>query len=164
VRGNPPAGQAIRSPFLTGPTRAGATGVLPELLKRIDTAQMVYVLPWSRVDSSSTGGHRRRMCPGQQDKFWEMRSALPGAEAWTTAADPQESFVTYAETLGLDTAEFVACLDSDWAKLRVQTGKVAGLLYGVPGAPVFLFSNGQGQQGSPSLDEFKAIIDSMVNP
>jgi protein-disulfide isomerase len=41
---------------------------------------------------------------------------------------------------------------------------VLGALYGVPGAPVFLFNNGQGREGSPSLDEFKTILDSIINP
>jgi predicted DsbA family dithiol-disulfide isomerase len=63
----------------------------------------------------------------------------------------------------LDLDQFEECLESERAALRVQAGNVVAALYGVPGAPVFLFNNGQGQQGSPSLDEFKAIIDSIVN-
>ncbi len=53
-------------------------------------------------------------------------------------------------TLELDAASFEECLGSEWARLRVQAGGVVGAIYGVPGAPVFLFNNGQGQEGSPS--------------
>ena len=73
-------------------------------------------------------------------------------------------FGDYAEALDLDAAKFEECLDSDWANLRVQAGNVLGALYGVPGAPVFLFNNGSAQQGSPTVEEFKATIDSIVNP
>jgi hypothetical protein len=72
-------------------------------------------------------------------------------------------FIGYAESLGLDGAKFEQCLASESAALRVQAGNVVAALYGVPGAPVFLFNNGQGQQGSPTFEEFKAIIDSIVN-
>jgi hypothetical protein len=46
----------------------------------------------------------------------------------------------------------------------VQSGNVLGALYGVPGAPVFLFSNGTAQQGSPTIEEFSDTIESIVNP
>ena len=45
----------------------------------------------------------------------------------------------------------------------MQAGNVVAALYGVPKAPVFLFNNGQGQQGSPSFEEFKTVIDSILN-
>jgi protein-disulfide isomerase len=84
-------------------------------------------------------------------------------DTWTAAEEPGEHLADYAGTLELDTASFEECLTSDWAMLRVQAGSVVGALYGVPGAPVFLFNNGQGQEGSPSYDEFKSVIDSIVN-
>jgi predicted DsbA family dithiol-disulfide isomerase len=84
-------------------------------------------------------------------------------ETWAQADEPRSAFIGYAEALGLDTDEFETCLDSDWAKLRVQAGNVVGALYGVPGAPVFLFNNGQGEQGSPTFEEFQTVIDSIIN-
>jgi protein-disulfide isomerase len=82
---------------------------------------------------------------------------------WTAEDDPTLLFVDAAGTLDLDTAQFEECLDSEWAALRVQAGSVVAALYGVPSAPVFLFNNGQGQQGSPSLEEFQTTIDSILN-
>jgi protein-disulfide isomerase len=40
---------------------------------------------------------------------------------------------------------------------------VVAALYGVPSAPVFLFNNGQGQPGSPTFEEFQAIIDPILS-
>jgi predicted DsbA family dithiol-disulfide isomerase len=72
-------------------------------------------------------------------------------------------FGDYAESLDLDGTEFETCLDSDWAALRVQAGSVVAALYGVPGAPIYLFNNGQALQGSPTFEEFQAQIDSILN-
>ena len=142
--------------------------VLPQLVEEyIDSGQLVYVLhPWSEgEDSPGTQAAIAAECAGQQGKFWEMHDQIfEDQEAWTTASDPGSHFADYAEALDLDTAEFEACLDSEWAKLRVQAGSVVGALYGVPGAPIFLFNNGQGQEGSPSFEEFKAVIDSILSP
>lgn len=82
---------------------------------------------------------------------------------WVTAAEPASVIDGYAESLDLDMEQFETCLDSDWAKLRVQAGSVVGAIYGVPGAPVFLFNNGQGEQGSPTFEEFQTVIDSILN-
>jgi protein-disulfide isomerase len=171
LRGNMQTAQAITVAFVdyASPESAQhALEVLPELVKDyIDTGQMIYVLhPWSaEADSPSAQAAAAAECAGQQGKFWEMHDQIfAEQETWTQAADPRPLFIGYAESLDLDTAEFEACLDSEWAELRVAAGNVLGALYGVPGAPVFLFNNGQGKQGSPSLDEFKTIIDSIINP
>jgi predicted DsbA family dithiol-disulfide isomerase len=84
-------------------------------------------------------------------------------DEWTQAAEPTSLFVSYVEDLGLDTDEFGTCLDSDWVKLQAEAGTIVGMLYGIPGAPVFLFNNGEGQQGSPTFEEFQAVIDSILS-
>ena len=70
---------------------------------------------------------------------------------------------TAAKDLGLNADDFATCLDSDWAWMQVQSGIVVGTMYGVPGAPVFLFNNGQGQQGSPTFEEFQTTINSILS-
>jgi protein-disulfide isomerase len=145
-----------------------ALEVLPQLKETyIDTGEMVYIFhPWTPgPDTPSAEAAAAAECAGQQAKFWEMHDQLFKEQAtWTLASDRQSLFVGYAGDLGLDTTEFETCLGSEWAALRVEAGSVVASLYGVPGAPVFLFNNGQGQQGSPSFEEFKTTIDSILNP
>jgi protein-disulfide isomerase len=145
-----------------------AREVLPELVGTyIDPGQLLYILhPWSEgEDTPSAQAAAAAECAGQQGRFWEMHDQIfDEQEAWTAADDPANLFTDYAESLDLKTDEFEECLDSDWAKLRVEAGNVLGALYGVPGAPVFLFNNGSAQEGSPTLEEFKATIDSIINP
>jgi protein-disulfide isomerase len=170
VRGDTQTARAITVAFVdySSPESAQhALEVLPSLVDEyIDTGQLVYVLhPWAAsMDSPGARAAIAAECAGQQGKYWEMHDQLFEQQAtWTAADDPTALFVDAAGALDLDTAQFEECLDSEWASLRVQAGSVVAALYGVPGAPVFLFNNGQGQQGSPSLEEFQTIIDSIIN-
>jgi protein-disulfide isomerase len=160
VLGNPQTALALMVAFVDYTSSESAQHAY------IDTGQVVYILhPWSpSVGSLSAQAAAAAECAGQQGTYWEMHDRLFKDQAtWSTATEPRTLFVGYAEDEGLDTAAFGTCLDSEWAKLRVESSSVVAALYGVPGAPVFLYSNGQGQEGSPSFDEFKSILDSILN-
>jgi protein-disulfide isomerase len=145
-----------------------ALEVLPKLKETyVDPGQLVYVFqPWSPdATGASAQAAAAAECAGKAGKFWEMHDQLFQEQAsWSSATDSSSLFVGYAEALGLDTTDFQICLDSDWAKLRVEEGSIVAAIYGVPSAPVFLFNNGQGTQGSPSLEEFQTTIDSILYP
>jgi protein-disulfide isomerase len=144
-----------------------ATEVLPRLVETyVDTGKLQYILhPFSNeAGGSADEAAAAAECAGQQGKFWDMHDKLFAEQkTWVAETDPTSSFAGYAESLGLDENAFDACLDSEWATLRVDAGAVVGTIYGVPGSPVFLFNNGQGQQGSPTFEEFVTIIDSILN-
>ena len=169
--GDPRMTQAITVAFVdyaSAQSGEHAREVFPKLKEEyIDSGQLVYILhPWS--SGEGTAGELAATaaeCAGQQAKFWEMHEQIfEDQDTWTAASEPGEKFAEFAETLELDAAAFQECLASDWAKLRVEAGGVVGAMYGVPAAPIFLFNNGQGQEGSPSFEEFKAVIDSILNP
>jgi protein-disulfide isomerase len=171
MRGDPQLARAITVAFVdyASPESAEhATEVLPQLVDEyIDSGQLVYVLqPWvGEEDSPGTLAAVAAECAGQQDKGWEMHDQIfASQEAWAAASEPGAHFADYAEALDLDMAVFEACLSSEGAMQRAQAGSVVGALYGVPTAPIFLFNNGSGQEGSPSFDEFKAVIDSILGP
>lgn len=170
VRGDRRTARAITVAFVdyASPDSAQhARQVLPTLVDTyIDTGQLLYVLhPWSETDDSpSAQAASAAECAGKQAKFWEMHEQLfDEQEAWTQAAELGPLFASYAQALDLDADEFEDCLDSEWVKLRVQAGSIVATLFGVPGAPLFLFNNGQGQEGSPSVEEFQTVIDSILN-
>jgi len=131
----------------------------------VDKGTLIYVThSWADKEGSpSFFGALAAECAGEQGKFWEMQDQLfKEQKTWTSAADPRPAFAGYVQALGLDKAKFETCLASDAAKLRVQAGSVVGVLYSVAGAPQYLFSNGQTLNGAPTLDEFKATLDSML--
>ncbi len=145
-----------------------ALDVLPKLREAyVDSGQMLYVLhPWySEGGSPSAQAAIAADCAGQQGSYWEMHDRLfEEQQAWLSAADPASMMTDYARGLNLDAGAFEDCQGSDETALHVMAGNVVAALYGVPGAPVFFFNNGQGQQGSPSFEEFQSIIDSIVTP
>jgi protein-disulfide isomerase len=167
--GNPQSASAITVAFVdySSPESAEhASQVLPRLQETyVDTGEMVYVLhPWfDGRDGAGAQGAIAAECAGTQGEYWGMHDQLfDNQDSWTTVEDPASQFTGYAESLGMDVASFQTCLDSEDAALQAQVGKIVGILYGVPGAPVFLFNNGEGQQGSPSFEEFQQIIDSIL--
>jgi protein-disulfide isomerase len=170
VMGNQQTARAITVAFVdySSPLSGQhALEVLPTLMENyIETGQLVYVLhPWSSgTGSPGSQAAIAAECSGEQGKYWEMHDSLfEDQDTWLQASSMTTEFTSYAESLGLDTAEFEECLQSSQALLRTQAGNVVAALYGVPGAPVFLFNNGQGTQGSPGIDEFTEIIDSIIN-
>jgi len=169
VLGNPQTATAITVAFAdySNPESAQhALEVFPKLkTDYIDTGKMLYIIhPWSSgMDSPGAQAAIAAQCAGEQGKYWEMHDKLfQEQKTWTAAKDLRPLFTGYAEALSLDKAKFVECLDSDSAKLKVQEGNVVAAMYGVPGAPVFLFNNNEGKQGSPTYEEFKDVIDSIV--
>jgi protein-disulfide isomerase len=167
--GNPQSASAITVAFVdySNPESAEhAAQVLPRLQEAyVDTGDMAYVLhPWFDVgDGAGAQGAIAAECAGTQGQYWGMHDQLFANQAsWTAAPDPASQFSSYAEALGMDVGSFEDCLESEDAALQAQAGKIVSILYGVPGAPVFLFNNGQGQQGSPSFEEFEQIIDSII--
>jgi protein-disulfide isomerase len=169
--GNLQTAQAVTVAFVDyGSDESAQHGleVLPQLQDTyIDTGQMLYVLhPWFLESGGASNlGAIAAECAGRQGSYWEMHDVLFEEQAnWTSAADPATVLAGYAESLDLDADQFQVCQASEDATLAVQGGKIVGLLYGVPGAPVFLFNNGQGQQGSPPFEEFEVIINSILAP
>ncbi|MBN1659247.1 MAG: thioredoxin domain-containing protein [Anaerolineae bacterium] len=171
VQGNPMGGtaNAITIAFLNYADPESANHVLkvwPQLKETyIDPGQLVYVVHplFGEADSPAAEATTAALCAGRQDSFLAMHTFLfENQEAWTAATDVDSTLVEYAGSLGLDQAQFESCLTSDEARLEARSGNVVAALYGVPGSPVFLFNNGQGEQGSVSFEDFQTIIESIT--
>jgi len=170
VLGSPQTARAASAAFVDyadPQSRQFALEVLPQLRQTyIDTGQMLFAIhPWtSGQDTPSARGAAAAECAGQQGKGWEIYTKLfEEQDKWTQAADPQPLFTSYAQGLGLDTAKFEQCLSSPETTVAVQGGNVVAMMYGAPGAQTYLFPNGQSLSGSPTFEEFKAIIDAIIN-
>jgi len=97
-------------------------------------------------------------CANDQGKFWEYHDNL-----WETydtnvqqAADMEALVGTlkgYASDLGLDTAVFDECLDSDKYASEVQKDAQDAVSYGVGGTPAF-FVNGRLVAGAIPFEDY----------
>jgi len=94
-------------------------------------------------------------CAAEQGKYWEYHDLLflGGREL------NRDTFVTYADELGLDVDEFSRCLDDQERHLdEIQKDFDDGVAAGVRGTPTF-FINGIPLVGAQPFENFKAIIE-----
>jgi protein-disulfide isomerase len=108
------------------------------------------------------------LCAGDHDKFWEMHDRLFTNQ---NALSP-EALSNYAESLGLDTAQFKECLDSGKQAARIKAAMAEGQKAGITGTPGFLFgfigADGKVKatekiSGAVPYANFKATIDEMLS-
>ncbi len=93
-------------------------------------------------------------CAGDQGRFWEMHDRLWENNTKLEVADLKG----YAAALGLDTAAFARCLDSDLHAGLLDRDLQAGAGYGVSGTPAF-FVNGRPLLGAQPFEAFQEVID-----
>lgn len=93
-------------------------------------------------------------CAAEQGKFWPFYDKLFGDQSRLSDGD----FKQYAAQLGLDTAQFNACVDSHKYKAEVDVDIRAGDEAGVSGTPAF-YINGRMLSGAQPFEAFKRIID-----
>lgn len=96
-------------------------------------------------------------CAKEQGKFWEYHEKVFENSASLSDAKLKE----LAEELELDTSKFESCLASDKAKAEVQKDFSDGQKAGVTGTPT-CFINGQKIVGAQPFENFKAIIDPLL--
>ncbi len=122
----------------------------------IDTGKVKMVFrdfPLSFHQQAQKAGEAAE-CAGEQDKFWEMHDILfeEGVKGGV------DSFKQFAADLGVDTAEFDECLDSDAMAEEVKKDMADGVKAGITGTPGFII-NGQKISGAQPFANFKAVID-----
>ncbi len=93
-------------------------------------------------------------CAGEQGKYWEFHDLLflGGRKLG------RETYIAYAEELGLDMEAFIPCLDSEEQRQEVLADFNDGVRLGVRGTPTF-FINGIPVVGAQPFPVFQNIIE-----
>ncbi len=123
----------------------------------IKTGKVKYVFrdfPLLSIHPNAQKAAEAAGCAGQQGKFWEYHDVL---FAHQDALDVP-SLKQYAADLGLDTAQFDACLDSGAMADEVAKDLADGQQHGVSGTPAF-FVNGIKLTGAQPFEAFQDLID-----
>jgi len=97
-------------------------------------------------------------CAAEQGKFWQFHDRLFGDQSRLS----DEDFKQYAVQLGLDTAQFNACVDSHKYSGEIENDIHAGDEAGVSGTPAF-YINGRMLSGAQPFEAFKSVIDEELN-
>ncbi len=110
--------------------------------------------PLIKIHHDAERAAEAALCANQQGKFWEMHDAMFADQSKLSAEGLKET----AKTLGLDEAQFNACLDSNEFKDEISADSEAGATVGVSGTPAF-FINGRPLNGAVSYDVVAKIVD-----
>jgi len=94
---------------------------------------------------------------GRQGKFWEMLKKIFSEQgSWENQSNPRGTFISYAQSLGLETGQFEKDLDSSELKKEVEDDYQGGVAI-VNYTPTF-FLNGEKISNPRSYEEFRGLI------
>jgi len=86
--------------------------------------------------------HQAAECANQVGHFWEYHDLLyENQSQWSKLPDPAVRFRQYAKDLGLNTAEFTACLQDGKVKSIITNDRNNGTVRQVSSTPTFFVNN-----------------------
>jgi protein-disulfide isomerase len=135
------------------------TETLPQILSNYgDRVRFVYRdFPLTSLHENALKAAEASECADDQGKYWEYHDLL----FQNQSALDDASLKSYAASLGLDTAAFDQCLDSDAQMSEIQKDVQDGITAGVQGTPAF-FVNGILIEGAQPYAVFQAAIEAAL--
>ncbi|MCB0131173.1 MAG: thioredoxin domain-containing protein [Caldilineaceae bacterium] len=133
----------------------------------VDTDQVMWVFkhfPLTIHPQAPAAGAAAE-CAAEQGEFWAMKERLFATMADWSISDPSDVFVGLADELGLDTAQFAACLADGAADARVQSDMEDGAPF-VRGTPTFIvLANGEGSiiPGALPVERFTEVLQQVID-
>jgi protein-disulfide isomerase len=109
------------------------------LAKYPDKVVLVYRhFPLTSIHPNAQIAAQAAEAADNQGKFWEMHDLLFAKQAeWSGQENPREALAAYATLLGMDTAKFIAELESQAGKDVIAADVVAATKYRISGTPTF---------------------------
>jgi protein-disulfide isomerase len=120
----------------------------------IDTGKVRFVFRDFIVHTSAQIASEASECADEQGRYWAYNEYLFNHQSALTSTDLK----AYAADLGLDTAQFDACLDSGKYRNEVEKDTSDAEAYGVTGTPTF-FINGNKLVGAQPYAKFQQAIE-----
>jgi protein-disulfide isomerase len=112
----------------------------------------------SFIGQESVDAAQAVLCAADQNKFWEMHNSIfANQQGENQGAFSKARLKEIASVVGLDTAAFNTCLDSDKYASKVAQERDEGDKRGVTQTPTF-FVNGKMYVGTHSADDFRRIF------
>jgi protein-disulfide isomerase len=110
-------------------------------------------LPLTSIHPDAFSAAEASMCAGEQNAYWQYHEKLFSSETLGT-----NTYVQYAQELGLDTSDFETCISEHKYQEAIQADSDFAVNLGVRSTPTF-FINGLAVVGAQPLDIFKQVID-----
>lgn len=125
---------------------AAASAIRETLAKYSDDVLLIYRnFPLPSLHPNARSASAAAEAAGLQDRFWEMHDMLfDKKDEWANASVDSRTayFVSYAETLGLDTDQFTADMNSDQVAKKIDYDTAIAKQQGLTGTPS-IFINGE---------------------
>lgn len=138
-------------------------GTEPTLIDEYVRSGQAKLQFWHILDhaNASVQASAAAECAGEQGAFWPMHDALFQSQNQLWGGDLQ-THIALANGLGLDTATFQTCMETGDKQQLVREidGRVKAA--GVRIRPTFDI-NGQRVQGSPPLNQWRQLLDAILN-
>jgi len=138
--------------------RKFALETLPVLLERFK-GKIRYVyrdFPLESIHPYALKAAEAANCAGEQGRYFDYHDLLFERQSeWSSGVN--ESFLRYAEELGLDLAAFRECLESGRYEQEVRKDLQDGMRAGVRSTPT-LFINGIPVEGAQPVEVYESII------
>jgi len=97
-----------------------------------------------------------------QGRFWEMHNMIfEKQKEWSDSDQVLSLMTAYAVSLRIDQDRFLADINSNTARDRIDNDYQEGMRLGVRGTPTF-FLNGKKIINPRSYDEFKSIVEQSI--
>lgn len=110
---------------------------------------------------TTAGAGNAAECAADQGKFWDYHDALFSQQGTSSAPFSKSALKQYAAQLGLDTASFNLCVDTDKHLDKVYRDTSQGRAQGVDSTPT-IFVDGQKIVGAQEYSVFKAAVDAAL--
>jgi protein-disulfide isomerase len=126
----------------------------------IDTGKVKFVWrDYAWIGDESFVAAQAARCAGQQGHFWAFHDYLFAHQHGENIGDfTQANLTQFAETLGLDTSAFSACMGSGKEYQSIKASVDFGVSMGVDVTPAFLV-NGDLRIGAPPLNRLEALME-----
>jgi len=146
---------------------------LPQLEENyIDTGKVKFVykdLPLDNLHPNARPVHIASECADEQGKFWEYHDVLFEKQSeWQRlpSTDLSSTLTTYASDLGLQSASFETCLQSQDIADEVNKDTIEAASYGATGTPTFFIGTEKDGfiklVGAQPYAAFQGAIDNLL--
>jgi len=131
----------------------------------INTGKVKFVyrdFPLDSIHSQAVSAAQAAECANEQGKFWQYHDKIFQNQGSLST----DSYKAWATELGLNTAQFNSCLDSNKYASEVQKDFQDGVNVGVSGTPTFFIgSDSKGYQkivGAQPYSVIKQLVDQVL--
>lgn len=125
-----------------------------------DTLKIVFRhFPLTTIHKNAMISAKAAEAAHRQGKFWEMHDQLFEHQSdWAQLGDPNEKFLEYAATAGLNIDQFNTDMKDSSIGDSVKSDQKMGNAANIPGTPTF-FLNGTKLAGPQNYEEFKKLVE-----